>query len=332
MTDVRGIQHDIGLRRAGERADRRDGGLHHRRPIARFKLRVLEDDRHFFPRYDCVLLYRLDLPARNLAAWAAMQRLIGAIDEKRSMIRANALVIIDKKPQGEAARALLAAISGTRLFEARSAAHGPQAGDPREDPDAPAAGGRLAARRGAGRNPARYPLRLDPRHSRPSSSPAPGSCRRSRPSRCSPSWFPSWAASAPSRPWSRSSSTACSPSSGTPTSASPASPRTSPRRPTPSASPPRACFRVNLPLASPSIMAGLKTSAVINVGTATLAALVGGGGLGRADPAGDGHPEQQPDLAGAVPAAVLALPVQGLFDLLDRVVIPKGLRLRAAGE
>jgi osmoprotectant transport system permease protein len=52
-------------------------------------LRVLEDDRHYFPRYDAVLLYRLDLPARLPAAWAALQQLEGRIDE-HAMIAMNA--------------------------------------------------------------------------------------------------------------------------------------------------------------------------------------------------------------------------------------------------
>jgi len=52
-------------------------------------LRVLEDDRHYFPRYDAVLLYRLDLPARLPAAWAALEQLEGRIDE-HAMIAMNA--------------------------------------------------------------------------------------------------------------------------------------------------------------------------------------------------------------------------------------------------
>ncbi|MBO9649932.1 MAG: ABC transporter permease subunit [Variovorax sp.] len=52
-------------------------------------LRVLEDDRKYFPRYDAVVLYRLDLPTRWPAAWAALQQLEGRIDE-RAMIAMNA--------------------------------------------------------------------------------------------------------------------------------------------------------------------------------------------------------------------------------------------------
>jgi osmoprotectant transport system permease protein len=52
-------------------------------------LRVLPDERQYFPRYDAVVLYRLDVPARFPAAWAAMQKLQGRIDE-RAMIAMNA--------------------------------------------------------------------------------------------------------------------------------------------------------------------------------------------------------------------------------------------------
>ena len=85
--------------------------------------------------------------------------------------------------------------------------------------------------------------------------------------------------------------------------------------------------KIFLPIASRSILGGIKTSAVINVGTATLAALIGAGGLGEPILSGLNLNDHVTILQGAIPAAVLALLVQGLFDLLDRVLIPKGLRL-----
>lgn len=85
--------------------------------------------------------------------------------------------------------------------------------------------------------------------------------------------------------------------------------------------------KIFLPIAAPSILGGIKTSAVINVGTATLAALIGAGGLGEPILSGLNLNDHITILQGAIPAAVLALLVQGLFDLLDRVLIPKGLRL-----
>ena len=86
-------------------------------------------------------------------------------------------------------------------------------------------------------------------------------------------------------------------------------------------------WEVYLPMASRSILSGIKTSAVINIGTATLAALIGAGGLGEPIISGLNLNDHLTILEGAIPAAVLALLVQGFFDLLDRIVIPKGLRL-----
>ena len=86
-------------------------------------------------------------------------------------------------------------------------------------------------------------------------------------------------------------------------------------------------WQIYLPMASRSILAGIKTSAVINVGTATLAALIGAGGLGEPILSGLNLNDHATILQGAIPAALLALLVQWLFDLLDRVLIPKGLRL-----
>ncbi len=85
---------------------------------------------------------------------------------------------------------------------------------------------------------------------------------------------------------------------------------------------------IELPLASPAILAGIKTSAVINVGTATLGALIGAGGYGQPILTGIRLDDIGLILEGAVPAAVLALLVQAGFELLERVVVPKGLRLK----
>jgi osmoprotectant transport system permease protein len=88
-------------------------------------------------------------------------------------------------------------------------------------------------------------------------------------------------------------------------------------------------WRIELPLASPSILAGIKISAVINVGTATLGALIGAGGYGQPILTGIRLDDVGLILEGAVPAALLALTIQGLFEIVERFVVPKGLRLRA---
>jgi osmoprotectant transport system substrate-binding protein/osmoprotectant transport system permease protein len=92
-------------------------------------------------------------------------------------------------------------------------------------------------------------------------------------------------------------------------------------------SPTARLWEIYLPMASRSILSGIKTSAVINVGTATLAALIGAGGLGEPIISGLNLNDHVTILEGAIPAAALALLVQWSFDLLDRVLIPKGLRL-----
>ena len=86
-------------------------------------------------------------------------------------------------------------------------------------------------------------------------------------------------------------------------------------------------WEIYLPMASRSILSGIKTSAVINIGTATLAALIGAGGLGEPILSGLNLNDHATILEGAVPAALLALLVQWFFDVLDRVLIPKGLRI-----
>ncbi|MCF8014959.1 MAG: ABC transporter permease subunit [Chromatiaceae bacterium] len=87
---------------------------------------------------------------------------------------------------------------------------------------------------------------------------------------------------------------------------------------------------VELPLAARSILAGIKTSAVLNVGTATLAALIGAGGYGQPILTGIRLDDTALIMQGAVPAALLALAFQGLFELGERWVVPRGLRLRPA--
>ena len=77
-------------------------------------------------------------------------------------------------------------------------------------------------------------------------------------------------------------------------------------------------LRIELPLALPSILAGIKTSAVINVGTATIAAFIGAGGYGERIASGLALNDNVTLLAGAIPAAALALIVQGAFELGER--------------
>lgn len=79
---------------------------------------------------------------------------------------------------------------------------------------------------------------------------------------------------------------------------------------------------VRLPLAAPVIMTGIRTAAVITVGAATLAAMIGGGGLGEPIVTGLALADTWMVLSGAIPAAILALVVDGLLALVERRVAP----------
>ena len=75
---------------------------------------------------------------------------------------------------------------------------------------------------------------------------------------------------------------------------------------------------IDLPLAMPVILAGVKTAAVMSVGTATIAAFIGAGGFGERIAIGLALNDNGMLLAGAIPAAVLALLTQVLFELIER--------------
>ena len=83
---------------------------------------------------------------------------------------------------------------------------------------------------------------------------------------------------------------------------------------------------IELPLALPSVLAGIKISAVINVGTATIAAFIGAGGYGERIVAGLAVNDHAMMLAGAIPAAVLALLIQGVFERAEQQFLSYGLR------
>ncbi len=91
------------------------------------------------------------------------------------------------------------------------------------------------------------------------------------------------------------------------------------------ATPMQRLLMVRLPLAAPTIMAGVRTAAVITVGAATLAAFIGAGGLGEPIVAGLALADTRMVLSGALPAALLALIVDGLLALVERTVTPRYL-------
>jgi osmoprotectant transport system permease protein len=300
--------------------------------IDRYGLVVLEDDRHYFPRYDAVLLYRANLPQRLPRTWAALQKLQGSIDDA-TMRRMNAEAELDgrdfaaiaadflaRKPQGAAAQA------GAQSFEHKL--FGPDFGRLTLEHLALvfvslAASivlgiplGILAARRPAAEGvilgatgivqtiPSLALLAvLIPLTGRIGVVPAFIALALYallpivRNTHAGLAQIPRGMIQA-AQSLGMTGSTILA--------------------------------RIELPLAAPTILAGIKTSAVINVGTATIAAFIGAGGYGERIVTGLALNDNGLLLAGALPAAALALLIEGGFRLGERWLIPAGLRREAA--
>ncbi len=325
MKDVRGIQHELAYEaiRSGQidvteiyTTDAQ---------IERLGLKLLEDDRGFFPRYDAVLLYRLDLPRRAPRAFAAIQRLVGKIDETR-MTRANALVVLKKQSQQQAATALLHETLGGSAV-APLGERGVMWGE-------------------IARNTARHlqlvaisllaaiflgvPLGVLATRSRwlATLTLSGAGLLQTIPSLALLAFLiPLFGIGLVPALVALFLYSLLPIVRNTYTGLTTIPPNLSEAAEALGLSPRAHLLKVSLPMASPSILAGIKTSAVINVGTATLAALIGAEGLGNPIMQGIALQDKSLILQGAVPAALLALLVQWGFDLLDRVLIPRGLRL-----
>lgn len=293
--------------------------------IQKLKLRILEDDRSFFPRYEAVLLYRLDLPQRAPKAFAAMQKLVGKINEEK-MIRANAMVETDKKTQREAAAALLSDVLGG------------SSGVIAKDNVWREIGQRTLEHLGLvgisllGAILLGIPLGILAAEVRPLASLLLGltGLIQTIPSLVLLALMIPLLSIGPKPAIVALILYSLLPIvRNTYVGLTTVPPQLSEAAEALGLSAPAQLRRVRLPMAMPAIMAGIKTSAVINVGTATIAAFIGAGGLGN--PILTGISLQRTDLIlqGAIPAAILALLVQGAFDLLERWVVPKGLRLTA---
>ena len=324
MPHVVGIQHELAY--AALASGRIDGTDIYTTDaqIQRLGLTVLEDDRKFFPRYDAVWLYRLDLAKREPRAMEAMARLTGRINEA-VMIRANARVVLESRTYRESADSLLAETL---------------AGMPAPRGAAPGLWGSIA------RNTAQH-LKLValslllavlagiPLGVLAARSALLGGAILSLSGILQT--IPSLALLALLIPFLGIGAVPAlvalflysllpivrNTYVGLTTLPQPLSEAAEAIGLSGAAK----LFRVRLPMASPAIMAGIKTSAVINVGTATLAALIGAGGLGEPILSGIQLRQNALILQGAIPAAVLALLVQRAFDLVDLVVVPRGLRL-----
>ncbi|HSN70905.1 MAG TPA: glycine betaine ABC transporter substrate-binding protein [Steroidobacteraceae bacterium] len=308
--DVRAMHHDLAYRAIASGAVDVIDLYSTDAEIAYYDLVPLADDQGFFPRYEAVMLYRLELPDR---AVAALERLEGALDATE-MARLNARVKIEREAESDVANAWLA---DTLAIEARRSAEGPLE--------------RISARTlehltlvaislGAAIAIA-IPLGilavLRPAIGRVllgiagllQTIPALALLVFMIP------WFGIGAVPAivalflysllpilrnthagllSIAPDERESAIAL----GLPTGAR--------------------LRLIELPLAARSILAGIKTAAVINVGTATLGALIGAGGYGEPILTGIRLDDLGLILEGAVPAALLALAAQGGFELIER--------------
>lgn len=288
--------------------------------IGRFALRVLEDDRNYFPRYDAVLLYRLDLPRRFPAAWKALQQLEGRIDEK-TMIRLNAASELENQSFADAAHLFTVAKVGSSVATASprtltSALFGDDFWRLTREHlllvfVALAAGivvaiplGVVAAKVDAAAQPILAVAGVI-------------------------QTIPALALLAFLIPLLGAIGTAPALVALFLYSLLPIIHNTHAgllgvgkgMRQAALAlglSPKDTMLLIELPLALPTILAGIKTSAVIGVGTATIAAFIGAGGYGERIAQGLALNDNITLLVGALPAAALALLVQGLFALAER--------------
>jgi osmoprotectant transport system permease protein len=321
QTDVRGVEHEIAYRAvaAGEAA--LTDVYTTDAEVLRYGLRVLEDDLAFFPRYDALLLYRVELEQRAPAALDSMRRLVGALSEAE-MTALNAAVALDGEAGQVVAARFLDAKLGVEVAVAASGRLQRLLRHTREHLLLVAISlstailcavplGILAARQrrtgqmvlgvvgiaqtipalallvfmvplfGIGTVPALVALFIY-------------------------SLLPivrnTHAGLTGIAPGLIESAEAL----GLPPAAR--------------------LWRIELPLALPTILAGIKTAAVINVGWATLGALVGAGGYGQPILSGIRLDNTALILEGAIPAALLALLMQWLFERAEQAVVPRGLR------
>jgi osmoprotectant transport system permease protein len=307
--------------------------------IGKYGLAVLADDRNYFPRYDAVLLYRADLPTRLPKTFAALQGLAGSIDEA-TMIRMNAAAELDGRDFASIAADFLKGRAAAGTTAARATPAASSGGGFWQKLFAPDFGrltaehlvlvfvslaasiaigiplGILAARRPASEAailgitgvlqtiPSLALLAvLIPLTGRIGAVPAVIALALYA---LLPIVRNTHAALAQVPAGMVQAARSLGLTDGT------------------------ILWRIELPLGAQTILAGVKTSAVINVGTATIAAFIGAGGYGERIVTGLALNDHAMLLAGAVPAAVLALVLEGAFRLGERAVVPAGLRLAAA--
>ncbi len=290
--------------------------------IRHYGLRVLRDDLHHFPAYRAVFVYRADLEARAPAAVAALRGFAGKIDEA-TMIRMNAAAKIDRRPERAIAAELVGEVLGTTIVSHEESRTDRLLRATWQHVGLSAAALGLAI-------PLAIPLGFV-------------AAKRRRLGRFLLGFtgivqtLPSLALLVFLLPWLG-------------LGAAPAIAALALYALLPIVRSTHAgvtgiaaglresaevlglpfwyrVLRIELPLAMPSILAGLQIAAVTTVGTATLGALVGAGGFGQAILTGIRLDRTDLILEGAIPAALLAVATLGLFELAERRLVPRGLRL-----
>ncbi|MYN39190.1 ABC transporter permease subunit [Duganella sp. FT109W] len=309
--------------------------------ISQYGLRVLEDDRAYFPRYDAVLLYRLDAARRFPAAWKAISQLEGRISEK-DMIAMNAAAEIDGESFDRVAHDWLAA-HPLGATAAGAVGTRPGATAPGTTTSAPSARASLLEKI-FDQNLARMtqqhltlvllsvalacvigiPLGV-----------LAASLPRLRQVVLGLAGvlqtIPSLALLALLIPLLGMIGTVPALVAlvvyallpivrNTCTGLLQVSPGLKLAAQALGLRPMQRLVHIDLPLALPVILAGVKTAAVLSVGTATIAAFIGAGGYGERITIGLALNDNDMLLAGAIPAAMLALLTQGIFELLERAV------------
>lgn len=314
--DVRGLEHGLAYA-ALARGEVEVVDAYTTDPqIRRLGLRVLEDDRRFFPDYQSVLVYRLDLPARHPEAWAAIERLQGRLSEA-AMRELNAAVELERSSFSDAARgwleqakppardrSLLAAVFAPDLLRltiehARlvlvslllSIAAGVPLGMLAQR--VPRAGRWILAGAGVLQTVPSLALLAFLIALLDRIGPLPAIIALSLYALLPVIRGTEVALAGVGRSM-RDAGLALGLDRG------------------------QLLWLVELPLAWPGILAGIRTAAVINVGTATIAAFVGAGGYGERIVAGLAVNDQLMMLSGAIPAAVLAVLIESVFRVLER--------------
>lgn len=302
--------------------------------IGRMGLRVLKDDLGYFPRYDAMLLYRLDVPGRFPVAWRALHRLEGSISQQR-MIALNAAVELEGRSFTQAAEDFLrdtpvhpAMDTSTRPARAGAGYGGLQA--KLLDRLLPLTGQHLflvlvsvAAATAAG-----VPLGVAASQVPSLRQPVLGlaGVLQTIPSLALFAMLIPLLGAIGTRPALIALSVyallpivrnTCAGLAQVPTGLRQAAQALGMRRTD-------ILLLVELPLAWPLILAGVKTAAVMTVGTATIAAFIGAGGYGERIAVGLALNDNQMLLAGAIPSALLALVTQGLFELAESALRRRG--------